>query len=99
LDVPGSCDGLLTEQEELLWRRLRNRSFLGLKFRRQQPIDGYVADFCCFEKRVIVEVDGAVHLDPKQRLYDEERDEHFHHQDFRVIRVTNDDIEKTSLEP
>lgn len=83
-----------TGHEDLLWRKLRNRAFAGLKFRRQQPIDGYIADFFCFEKRLIIEIDGAVHLKPDQILYDQERDVHLRNQGFRVVRFTNDQIEK-----
>ncbi len=43
------------------WRLLRNRGVLGLKFRRQQPIAGFIADFVCLELRLILEVDGEVH--------------------------------------
>ena len=83
-----------TDHEDLIWKKLRNRSFLGLKFKRQQPIDGYIVDFCCFEKRLVIEVDGSIHEEPNQRAYDEERDSHLRYQGFRVIRFTNDEIER-----
>ena len=51
-----------TDAEKLLWQTLRNRRLNGLKFRRQHPIDTYIADFCCLEKRLIIEVDGDYHL-------------------------------------
>lgn len=47
-----------TLQEIMIWARLRNRKFLDLKFRRQYPIGDYIVDFVCFEKKLIVEVDG-----------------------------------------
>lgn len=84
----------MTETEDLLWRELRNRAFMGLKFRRQQPIDGYIADFCCFEKRLVIEVDGEIHDQPDQAAYDQERDSHLAHQGFHVLRVTNHQIKE-----
>ena len=59
----------LTEAERLLWCYLRNRQ-LGVKFRRQEPIGRYIVDFVCFEKRLVVEVDGGQH----GGSYDDERD-------------------------
>ncbi len=38
-----------TPAEKVLWRTLRDRRLRGLKFRRQFPIDPFVADFCCWE--------------------------------------------------
>ena len=84
----------MTETEELLWRELRNRAFLGLKFRRQQPIDGYIADFCCFEKRLVIEIDGEIHQQEGQILYDRERDNHLIQQGFHVLRATNHQIKE-----
>ena len=48
-----------TEAETVLWNRLRNRQIDGHKFVRQQPIEGYICDFVCREKLVLVEVDGG----------------------------------------
>jgi very-short-patch-repair endonuclease len=48
-----------TEAEAALWRIVRNRRFSGYKFKRQVPIGGYIADFVCFEARLIVEADGS----------------------------------------
>ncbi len=49
----------LTEAQRTLWRYLRLRQCDGNKFRRQQPIGKYIVDFVCFEKKLIVEVDGG----------------------------------------
>ena len=50
-----------TDAENVLWKQLRKNQLEGLKFRRQQPIDNYVVDFVCFEKRIVIEVDGGQH--------------------------------------
>jgi very-short-patch-repair endonuclease len=83
----------MTPQESRLWYLLRNRALGRLKFRRQQPIDGYVADFCCFEKKLIIELDGAVHDTQDQKVYDQERDTFLKNQGFKVLRFTNSELE------
>jgi very-short-patch-repair endonuclease len=50
-----------TDTERLLWQHLRAKRFSELKFRRQEPIGAYIVDFVCFEKKVIVELDGGQH--------------------------------------
>jgi len=48
-----------TRVETLLWSQLRAKQLEGLKFRRQQPIDEFIVDFVCFEKKLIIELDGG----------------------------------------
>src|SRR3989304_873172 len=50
-----------TDAERLLWKYLSSKKMEGLKFRRQQPIGKYIVDFVCFEKRILIEVDGGQH--------------------------------------
>ena len=52
-----------TEAEALLWRHLRSRQVLGLKFRRQHPIGPYFADFACIDIGLVIELDGGQHAD------------------------------------
>jgi len=80
----------MTEAEAQLWGRLRNNQLSGLHFRRQQVIDGFVADFYCRAARLIVECDGAAHQD--QEEYDQERDRILSTHNLRVLRFTNDRI-------
>ena len=51
-----------TEAEKIIWFKLR-KNHLGVKFRRQVPLGYYIVDFVCFEKRLIIEIDGSQHLD------------------------------------
>ena len=81
-----------TPQEIILWSRLRNRGFNNLKFRRQYPISHYVVDFICFEKKIIIEIDGWHHKEENQERYDCERTKHFKELGFIVIRFWNDEI-------
>ena len=78
-----------TDAERRLWAMLRAGRLGGLKFRRQVPIDGYIADFVCFEARLIVEADGGQHADSAQ---DAARDAHFTMAGFRTLRLWNNEI-------
>ncbi len=81
----------MTEPEALLWGRLRNNQLGCLHFRRQQVIDGFIADFYCRAARLVVECDGAVHQE--QEEYDQERDRILSTHNLRVLRFTNDSIQ------
>jgi very-short-patch-repair endonuclease len=82
----------LTEAEHMLWRHLRLRQLGGCKFRRQQPIGKYIVDFVCFEKRLIVEVDGGQHSGNIN--YDSERDAWLEEQGFSVLRFWDNQVLK-----
>jgi very-short-patch-repair endonuclease len=80
-----------TLYEEKVWKILRSRRCLGLKFRRQYVIKGFILDFYCFEYDLAIEIDGAVHL--KQKEYDEERDHVLRSIGIKVIRIRNPEID------
>jgi very-short-patch-repair endonuclease len=80
----------LTPAEGLLWQKLRDRQLCGLKFRRQHPIGGYIADFCCPAQRLIIELDGDSHSD--QVEYDETRTQWLISLGYTVVRFANVDI-------
>jgi very-short-patch-repair endonuclease len=77
-----------TEAEHRLWQLLRAHRFAGYKFRRQVPIDFYIADFVCFAARLIVELDGGQHGDGA----DARRDGYLESQGFHVLRIWNNDL-------
>jgi len=77
-----------TEPEVRLWRNLSNSQLEGLKFRRQEVIGPYIADFMCPARALIVEVDGDTHEAGKDRLRDDELAEF----GFLVVRVSNLDV-------
>jgi very-short-patch-repair endonuclease len=77
-----------TDAERRLWRHLRGRRLSGAYFRRQHPVGAYVADFCCADLRLIVEVDGAQHADDA----DAARDAWFAAQGYVVLRFWNDEV-------
>jgi very-short-patch-repair endonuclease len=78
-----------TPAEHRMWQLLRARRFQGYKFRRQVPLDWYVADFLCFERRLVIELDGGQHA---ASGHDRKRDAYLRRQGFRVLRIWNDDL-------
>ena len=79
----------LTDAERKLWYALRDRRFAGAKFRRQVPVGPYVADFLCYEARLVIEVDGGQHVESAR---DRRRDRWFAQNAFRVLRFWNNDV-------
>ncbi len=79
----------MTEAERTLWFLVRSRRFAGFKFRRQVPMGPYVADFLCFERKLIVECDGSQHAESPQ---DAARDAWFAARGFRTLRFWNHDV-------
>ena len=82
----------MTPHERILWHALRRNQLDGYHFRRQQVIDGYIADFYCHAASLVVETDGPIH--DEQRGYDEERDETLARRGLLVLRVRNGEIER-----
>ena len=79
-----------TKAESALWKHLRARQLDGHKFRRQVPLGQYVVDFVCFERRLIVELDGGHHQ--TQAAYDNERTEWLESQGYRLLRFWNNEV-------
>ena len=80
-----------TEAEEILWKAIRNNQ-LGCKFRRQQAIHVYIADFVCLDLKLIIEVDGGYHEEENQRYIDEQRTHDLNALGYRVVRFTNEEV-------
>ena len=78
----------MAEAERKLWYKIKNRQ-LGIKFRRQQPTGNYIVDFICFDKRLIIEIDGGEHFENRN---DEIRDRWFKKQGYRVLRFWNNEV-------
>ena len=82
--------GRMSDAEQRLWQALRGRQLGGYKFRRQQPLGNYIADFVCTHPKLIVEADGGQHAE--QGAYDETRSRYLQTQGFTVLRFWNHDI-------
>lgn len=81
-----------TDTERLLWKHLRAKQFEGLKFKRQQPVGKYIVDFVCFEKKIIIELDGSQHMQPSEKQKDIERDTWFEAQGYAVLRFWDNEV-------
>jgi very-short-patch-repair endonuclease len=81
-----------TQAEKFLWAAIRGRKLYGFKFRRQHPIDDFIADFYCPECEVVVEIDGAYHHDISQAEYDQGRTYNLAGLGIAVIRFPNDEV-------
>ena len=82
-----------TPWEKKLWMYLKNRKFYGLKFRRQDAIGPYIYDFSCFEKRLIIELDGSQHKLPVEIAKDLEKQEYAEKTGYKILRFNNNDIQ------
>jgi adenine-specific DNA-methyltransferase len=74
--------------------RLRSRQVNGLKFRRQHSIGPYIVDFCCLEKKIVVEIDGGQHAE--QAEIDQRRTNYLSKRGYRVLRYWNHDVLKST---
>jgi 5-methyltetrahydrofolate--homocysteine methyltransferase len=81
-----------TEAEKRLWFKLRDKQLYGIKFRRQEPVGKYIVDFVCFEKKLIIEIDGNPHKETEVKTNDNQRTIWLKEQGFRVLRFWNGDI-------
>jgi very-short-patch-repair endonuclease len=87
-----------TPTERYVWSLLRGRRLLGLKFRRQYVLHGFIVDFYCMAERLVLELEGDVHDGSDQRGYDTARAEFLEAAGYRVVRVRNRDVTRTHLE-
>jgi very-short-patch-repair endonuclease len=81
-----------TEAERFLWARLRARQVSGAKFRRQCPIGPFIADFCCLEHRLIIELDGGQHACEVEKEKDEARSDFLKKQGYEVLRFWDHEV-------
>jgi very-short-patch-repair endonuclease len=78
-----------TDAERAMWRLLRDRRLSQYKFRRQVPFHKFILDFVCFEKRVVIEIDGSQHAESAR---DTIRDSILMAEGFRIERYWNNDV-------
>jgi very-short-patch-repair endonuclease len=78
-----------TDAERVLWNRIRSRQVDGHKFVRQEPIEGYICDFVCREKSIVIEVDGGQH---NESMRDAIRDRKLTDKGYKILRFWNNDV-------
>ena len=86
-----------TSTERYAWSLLRKRGILGLKFRRQHVLHGFIVDFFCAAERLVLELEGVPHAGSERRAYDAARAATLEAAGYRVIRVANRDVTRDQL--
>ena len=81
-----------TDAERVLWSELRDHRLNGVGFRRQVPIDNYIADFMCHAARLVIELDGGQHFSGRGEQADAARSAVIEAKGFRVLRFSNHDV-------
>jgi very-short-patch-repair endonuclease len=82
----------MTRAETLLWRYVKADRIDGLGFRRQVPVQNYIADFICMSAKIVVELDGESHDFEERQTADQNRDAFFVSEGFQVLRFTNEQV-------
>ena len=82
----------MNEAELRLWNEMRAHRLMGMSFRRQMPIAGYIVDFACPASRIVVEVDGSQHASLADAEHDRERTGKLQALGWTVLRFWNDDV-------
>jgi len=80
----------MTRSEKLLWEKVKGKQIHSVRFRRQHPIDIFIADFYCHEARLVIEIDGEIHNDRSE--YDDGREAEIEEYSLKVIRFSNDQV-------
>ena len=86
-----------TPTERYAWSLLKDRGILGLKFRRQHVLQGFIVDFYCAELRLVLELDGDHHREPSQSAYDAARSQVLEAAGYYVIRIQNRDLTRKRI--
>ncbi len=82
----------MTDAERKLWFYLSRKQLDGYRFRRQSPIGRYIVDFVCYERKLVVELDGGQHNTEHRLRKDEQRTLWLHSQGFTVVRFWNNEV-------
>jgi len=82
-----------TKAEKILWQKLRNKK-LGIKFRRQHPVDMYILDFYAPDIKLALELDGSPHKEKENKEWDKERTDYLNCKAISVLRFWNSEIER-----
>ena len=81
----------MTEAEKIIWERVCKNQ-LGVRIRRQHPIWRFIADFYCHELKLVIEIDGNIHLNPENKEYDISRGIILKEFKIEILRFTNNDV-------
>ena len=82
----------MTRAEFIVWNFLKCKNVLGMRFRTQQPLGLYIADFFCFKLNLVIEIDGEIHHTESRQEYDIERSQNLKKWGIDVIRFSNYEV-------
>ena len=77
-----------------MWAYLKNGRLKSLKFKRQVVIGKYIADFSCFEKKLVIELDGGEHSEKNVHKIDVEKDKFLKSRGYIVLRFWNNEVQE-----
>jgi very-short-patch-repair endonuclease len=81
-----------TKAEDILWEELKNRKVFKARWKRQHPVDIFVVDFYCHKYKLVIEVDGEIHLKEEILEHDEGRSHDIEKLGIKIIRFTNKEV-------
>jgi very-short-patch-repair endonuclease len=81
-----------TVAEKVLWSKINRNQIIGLQFRRQHPINMFIADFFCAKIKLVIEIDGGIHEIPEVKIHDAGRSDFLNDHGITVLRFTNEQI-------
>lgn len=80
--------------EAKLWKLLRAKGVRGFKFKRQVPVGSYIVDFCCRKPKLVIEIDGGQHNDPKNIKSDKARSDYLKNEGYKILRFWNNEVQE-----
>ena len=81
----------MTATEKIIWDRVCKNQ-LGVRIRRQHPVWKFIADFYCHEVKLVIEIDGGIHLRPENKEYDISREIILKEFQIEIVRFTDDEV-------
>lgn len=82
----------MTLAEKRLWERINRGQIKGYRFCRQKPLGAYIVDFYSLKAKLVIEVDGGIHLNREIQENDRNKDDYFKSLNLNVLRFTNSEV-------
>jgi very-short-patch-repair endonuclease len=82
----------MTNAEKSVWRMLKVKQLMGYDFHRQKPIGNFIADFYCYDLKLVIEIDGISHTDENVKANDKRKEEYFNLIGLKVLRFTDEEV-------
>lgn len=82
----------MTLAEKRLWERINKRQLHGYSFCRQKPLGAFIVDFFCQKAKLVIEVDGGIHLASNVHRDDLNKETYFKSLNLNVLRFSNNEV-------